>query len=418
MRFCLLGPTHPFRGGIAHYNTMLWRALSRRHEVAFVSMRRQYPDFLFPGTTQHDASRDALRVDDEPRLVPLSPASWKRTARRVIELEPDLAIIPWWHPFFGPCFGSVADRLARAGVPTCFLCHNGKAHESGLLDAWLTRRAFRSVDRFVAHSEQDAAAIRAVRPRADVRVSPHPTYDCFRADESRPPAALRSELGLAERPTLLFFGYVRRYKGLPVLLRAMPKILERHDCQLAVVGEFYHEEEETRALVRELGLESSVRIESRYVPNEEVSAWFGAADAVVLPYRSASQSGIVQIAYGFDKPVVATRVGGLPEVITEGRTGFLADPEDPDSLADAVERYFRSDRSLLAEAIRRGRDRFSWDRMVETLEGVARVEEPLPSETTAPGRKAPAATAPAATLRDVRTTLSGSGPTRVRTPSS
>ncbi len=378
MRFCLLGPAHPFRGGIAHYNTMLWRALSRRHDTSFVSMRRQYPDFLFPGTTQHDASKEAFRVDDEPLLIPTSPPTWKRTADRVIEIAPDLAILPWWHPYFGPAFGSVAKRLTRAGIRTCFLCHNGKAHESGLLDGWLTRYAFRTVDRFVAHSEGDAGAIRQVRPQARIRVSPHPTYDCFRNEDPRPASVERESLGLTDRPTLLFFGYVRRYKGLPVLLRAMPRILERHDCQLAVVGEFYHEEDETRALIRELGLESRVRIEGRYVPNEEVARWFGAADAVVLPYRSASQSGIVQIAFGFDKPVVATRVGGLPEAVTEGRTGFLADPDDPSSLADAIERLFAADASELRKGIRAERDRFSWDRMVETLESLARDEtEPI-----------------------------------------
>ncbi len=392
MRIALVGPTYPFRGGIAHYNTVLYRELSKRHEVFLVSLKRQYPRILFPGRTQRDESRDILAVDNDPILTPLNPLTWRRATERLASLKPDLVVFQWWHPFFGPAFGSVARGLRRRGIRVAFLCHNGRAHERSRIDDLLAGYALRAADAFIAHSNEDASALREAVPDTPITVSPHPSYDCFQ-NASHPigKSEARGRIGVGEDDeVLLFFGYVRRYKGLPVLLEAMPKL--RHGkARLLVVGEFYHGGDEARETVRDLGIADRVTFVDRYVANEEVAPYFVAADAVILPYRSASQSGIVQIAYAFGRPVVATRVGGLPEVVDEGETGFLCEPENPDALASAIDRILDADRASMRGAIERGRDRFSWDRMVEVVEGIA--GEADQTAAASPRTEAPSSTA-------------------------
>lgn len=369
MRICLVGPTYPFRGGIAHYNTVLFRELAKRHETFLVSLRKQYPNWLFPGTTQRDESERPIAVDHHPILTPLGPHTWRTAARHIERLRPDLVVIQWWHPFFAPAFGSLARRLKRRGMRVVVLCHNGRAHEASRLDGILTRYAFSGADAFIAHSEGDRAAILETRRDARVVVSPHPSYSCFRMREEATRSEARATLGLPDRETLLFFGYVREYKGLPLLLEAMASIRDRRNVQLLVVGEFYSGRDEADALVARHGLDDRVLFVDRYVANEEVQGYFECADAVVLPYRSASQSGIVQIAYELTRPVIATRVGGLPEVVEDGGTGFLCDP-NPGSIEAAIERFFASDPEALAQRIRDYRTRFAWDAMVDVIESL------------------------------------------------
>ncbi len=370
MRICLVGPTYPFRGGIAHYNTVLFRELAKRHETFLVSLRKQYPNWLFPGTTQRDESERPLAVDHHPILTPLGPHTWRAAARHVERLRPDVVVIQWWHPFFAPMTGALARRLRKRGMRVVVLCHNGRAHEASRIDGILTRYAFSAADAFIAHSSGDRDAILEMRPDAKVVVSPHPSYACFRMRDAIDRTAARSTLGLPDRETLLFFGYVREYKGLPLLLEAMAAVREKRDAQLVVVGEFYSGREEAEAIVARHALDDRVLFVDRYVANEEVQGYFECADAVVLPYRSASQSGIVQIAYEFLRPVIATRVGGLPEVIEDGTTGFLCDPS-ADSIAAGIERFFASERDALEEQIRGYRARFTWDAMVDVIESIA-----------------------------------------------
>jgi len=379
MRFALIGPAHPFRGGIAHYTALLSRALQERHEVRFVSLRRQYPRLLFPGTTQHDASRDALVVESIPLIVPLRPSSWRKACRTIADFRPDLVLVQWWHPFFAPCFGTIVRRLRRAhGIRTAFVVHNARGHERSFVERTLTRWALRGASHFLAHSQEDRGALEGMCPGATIEVSPHPNYEFFRTGEATlRPAEARARLELPEAPTVLFFGYVRRYKGLPVLVRAMAEVLHERPCRLLVVGEFYHDRRETEALVRELGIGNSVTLVDRYVANEEVGLYFAASDLVALPYRTASQSGVAQIAFAFGKPVVATRVGGLPEVVEDGVTGALVPPDDPHALAAAILHLFREARfEEMARAIESRRERFGWERIVERVEALA--AEPAP----------------------------------------
>jgi len=369
MKICLIGPAYPLRGGVAHFTSSLAIALRKWHDVSLLSYTRLYPSLFFPGTTEFDTSRRRIAADCEPIFDPLSPRSWLRTAQRIRDLSPDLVIVQWWSPIFAIPLGTVM-RLARRDrrLTVLFICHNLRPHEWIPGEGLLPRFAFAAADRFIVHSDEDLRNLLSIRPDARILKLFLPIYEGFGPAIDK--EAARQQLGLTS-PTILFFGLIRRYKGLTHLLRAMPLILKAMRCTLLVVGEFYQGREECLGLIHSLDLSERVRLVDRYVANEEVALYFSAADLVVLPYISATQSAVIPIAYSFDRPVVTTRVGGLPEVVIDGKTGFLVDPADPAALADAVVRYYREGREKdFIEGIRKGRERLSWDRYIEAIEAL------------------------------------------------
>jgi glycosyltransferase involved in cell wall biosynthesis len=372
LKIALVGLTHPFRGGISHYTTLLCRALRTRHDVRFYALYRQYPNLLFPGKTQIDRSKVSLEVAHQACVDSVNPYTWVATAVRIARYRPDVILYSWWHPFFAPAFGTIA-RLARliGGSPSCFLCHNALPHESTRIDRMLLRYAFSSGRVFITHSRQDYADLKALRPRAIVHRNPHPTYEAFAADQVLPTSAAKQQLGLEGKRVLLFFGFVREYKGLDVLLEAMDELDAGQGYHLVIVGEFYEDPQKYRGRLDALRERGQLTLVDRYVPNEEVPLYFSAADIVMVPYLSATQSGVIQIAYAFLKPVVATTVGGIPEVVADGRTGYLVPPGEARPMAGAVRRYFETaDGDALRESIARENDKYSWDRMVETIETI------------------------------------------------
>jgi glycosyltransferase involved in cell wall biosynthesis len=372
LRIALVGLTHPFRGGISHYTTLLCRALQTRHDVRFYALYRQYPSLLFPGKTQIDRSAASIEVPHQACVDSVNPYTWIATGLRIARYRPHVVLYSWWHPFFAPSFGTIA-RVARwfGGVPSCYLCHNALPHESSLVDRMLSRYAFSSGRVFITHSRQDREDLQALLPRAQVHQNPHPTYDTFAAEQVLPTATAKDRLGLEGKRVLLFFGFVREYKGLDILLQAMESLDASEGYHLVIVGEFYEDAQKYRDLLETLRRRGQLTLVDRYVPNEEVPLYFSAADMVMVPYLSATQSGVIQIAYAFGKPVVATTVGGIPEVVEHGRTGYLVPPGESAPIADAVRRYFDdADRDRFEESIRQENDKYSWDRMVETVEKV------------------------------------------------
>ena len=370
MRICVIGPSYPLRGGIAHYTSLLCGALLERgHGVKLISFKRLYPGFLFPGRTQKDTSGAPISCEAEPLIDSMNPLTWLGAGRRASAFQPDLVVAQWWHPFFAPVFAAVAKRCRRVSK-VVFVCHNVVPHESGGPSKLLTRMALRQGDSFIVHSEEDRRGLLGMIPRADVVRSAHPTYAVFNSgawdrDE------WRRRLGVMGN-VILFFGLVRRYKGLMSLIRAMPAVLSKVDATLLIVGEFYDDKSSYLDEIRRLGIEARTVIVDQYVPNEEVGGYFTAADVVVLPYVSATQSGVVQIAFGFRKPVITTSVGGLPEAVSDGETGYVTAPEDPDALAEAIVKYFRESHAEdFARNIDRKMSEFSWDRMVDLVEGFA-----------------------------------------------
>jgi glycosyltransferase involved in cell wall biosynthesis len=344
------------------------RELRKKHDVRFISYKFQYPKLLYPGTTQKDDKSEGIRVENEPIFHSMNPFSLRRIVREIKRDDPDIFLLNWVTFFFAPHIHYLLSRVKPLRTRSLMICHNVKQHEDRPLEGYFTRLAFKHCEGFIVHSEEDKENLMVYRPDADVRKNLHPTYDIFASEYPWERHKAREELSL-DGDVLLFFGVVRPYKGLVHLINAMPEILRRRKVTLLVVGDFWKGDEEYRAQVDRLGIGDSVRLYNQYTPNEEVGKYFAATDLAVLPYESATQSGIVQIAYGFELPCVVTNVGGLPEVIEEGRTGYIVPPKDPDAIGEAVLRFFdERDRVDWGSNIREFRRRFSWDHMIETIE--------------------------------------------------
>lgn len=342
------------------------------HDVQAVTFSRQYPERLFPGKTQFaggEAPPEGVAV--AARLIDtLNPLTWWQAARRLVRKRPDAVVFQYWMPFFAPAYGLIARFLRSRGVRVLAVVHNALPHERHLGDAALGRFFLRACDGFVVMSDAVAEDLRMLR-RADaaVRRIDHPVYARFGAPVPKDEA--RRRLGLpAEAPVLLFFGFVREYKGLHVLLDALPEVAaELPGVRLVVAGEFYDDPAPYRAQIERRGMGDHVIVHDHYIPSEAVPAYFGAADLVVQPYVAATQSGVAQIAFHFERPVVVTDVGGLAEVVPHETAGLVVPPEDPAALASALVRFFREAmQAPLTEGVRRQKRRYHPDRLAEAIE--------------------------------------------------
>lgn len=377
MKIIIVGTAYPLRGGIAHYNALLASHLAKRHDVETITFKRQYPKLFFPGKTQEE-SGDHIDIAPAPQLIDsINPLNWISVARTISHRKPDLLIFKYWLPFFGPCFGTIA-RLVKKNTDAriLFICDNIIPHERRIGDVAFTKYAFKSSDSFIVQSDAVEKDLSAYFPGSCYRKVPHPVYENFGTPIPKDKARLTLEI--AAKKVILFFGYVRAYKGLLILIDAMKKLMDRGyahgDLILLAVGEYYDDESKYRNHVRQLGLESSVRFVSEYVPNDQVAQYFSAADVIILPYLSATQSGITQIAYNFDKPVIATNVGGLAEVVIDDKTGFIVPPNDATALADAIAKFFEHEREReFVENVRIEKKKYSWEKLVATIEELQRL---------------------------------------------
>jgi glycosyltransferase involved in cell wall biosynthesis len=374
MKIVIVGTAYPLRGAMAQLNAILGWHLSKQHTVEVVSFKRQYPKFLFPGKTQIDPSKPLFQLFTTPLIDSINPITWLKAARYIRSRGPDLVIFRYWLPFFAPCF-AIISLLVRRGKRTkvLFICDNVVPHERRFGDAPLTRFAFRFVDYFIVQSKPVESDLKKIIPNANYAFVSHPIYNVFGSALSK--AEARRRLGLADERIILFFGFVRRYKGLHLLLEAMPEIIRQMSLKLLIVGEFYDDEEAYRKEILKLGLGDHVMICSNYIPNEEVALYFSACDVVVLPYISATQSGIVQIAYHFDKPVIVTDVGGLAEVVVDNKTGFIVPPSDQVRLSESIVRFYKEEKEApFIKNVEQEKSKYSWDHMVEAIERLANVE--------------------------------------------
>ncbi|MBU1702029.1 MAG: glycosyltransferase [Candidatus Eisenbacteria bacterium] len=385
MKFVLVGTAYPLRGGIAQFNATLVRTLrARGHEVHVLTFSRQYPNLLFPGKSQKEEgpAPEGLDVGAEIVIDTINPWTWWRAARRIREIKPDVVFYKYWMPFFAPCFGTISRWVRGSGARIVYICDNIIPHERRLLDHSLTRYLVGSGDAFIVMTRSVEDDLRSFRADAPAALVPHPVYEHFgrplpREEALRRLAERGIELAGEDRPLILFFGIIRPYKGLDILLRAMPRIIKETGAGLIVGGEFYAGRKETFELVSELGLQKDVFLVDGYVPNEDVGLYVSASRVVVLPYRSATQSGIVQVAFQLECPVIATDVGGLGEMIRHGETGFLVPPEDPAAVADAVCRYLQEGlETPMRNAVRSEKSRFTWARMAAAVEDLGRGVRP------------------------------------------
>ena len=401
-KWVLIGPVYPYKGGISHYTGLMYRALSKAHDTVMISYKMQYPRLLFK-KEQRDYDNDTFRVENTQFLInTANPFNILATARRIVKLKPGKVIIQWWHPYFAPCYVLLAGMLKKAGIEVIFICHNVFPHERFPLDRQLTRMALKRGNKYVLHAQGEVKELLSIRPDADYRVTVHPTYSAFNF-ENMDILTARKKLGIPENErVMLFFGFVREYKGLKHLINAEAILKDRYNRniqtlerdstdkrkdftevseetsevlpgipKLYIVGDFDGNKNEYLELIDRKGIGDLVTVIDGYVPDKEVEKYFSASNLVVLPYESATQSGIVQIAYGFRKPVIVTNVGGLPEVVDNGVTGDIIEPFDDNALAGAIYRYFAEGRQeAYTQGIIEREYRFSWDRMTELLSGM------------------------------------------------
>lgn len=358
MNIALVGPVYPYRGGIAHYTALFAQHLRQRHSVRLYSFKQQYPRWLFPGRSQHDpGSSPVSALAAHHWLIPWWPPTWAQVQRDWATWQPDVVIIQWWVPFMAAMTASLTHTAHQVQSRVVMLCHNVLPHERAGWDKPLVRWALHGADRLVMHSTRDQAKARQLLPTMPTRVVALPSYGALRSTTHTREQA-QTTLGLTGR-VILFFGFVRPYKGLMDLLNALPSI--DNDIRLLVVGEIWGDAEPYHACVLALGLQARVQFVDRYVTDEEAALYFAAADLAVLPYRSATGSAVLQLAFGLGVPVVATRTGGMDEAVDDGVTGFLVDPGDVAGLANAIRRFFDENRAAdFRAAIQRQAGRFSW----------------------------------------------------------
>lgn len=339
-KIVLVGPAYPYRGGNALFVAHTYEALKTHFDLNIYNYKLLYPSLLFPGTTQFDTSTQQVKRVPNKRLVnSINPFNWFAVAGKLKKENADLVIFDWWHPFFGFCH-SIISCLIRKKYKNkiLFITENVVSHEDNFIDRFLTRFGLRNASKFLTLSGIVEKDVQQYAEGKKVYRSELPIYDCYQQNKKINLQKTKEELGFnKDSIVLLFFGYVRKYKGLDIIIEAFPKILsDIPEARLLIVGEFYDKPAPYLELLKKLGVEDKAKVVNEFVPNEEVAKYYEVSDVVILPYRSATQSGILNVAYGFNKPVIVTDVGGLAEFVEEGKTGFVVKPDSPDAIVEGV----------------------------------------------------------------------------------
>ena len=377
MNVVIIGPAYPLRGGLATYNERLARAFSAAgDEVRIVTFSLQYPDFLFPGQTQFSTEPGPADLAIEVSLNSVNPFSWLKVGRRLRAERPDLVIFRFWLPFMGPALGTVA-RLVRGNGHTrvVAITDNVIPHEKRPGDGPLTRYFLSACDGFVTMSRSVLGDLQRLGfGQKPALYRPHPLYDNFGPIKPKGEALAALQLPKTTR-YLLFFGFIRAYKGLDIMLEAFADArLVSLPIKLIIAGEFYEDSAPYEELIRRYNLEDRIIRATDFIPNEKVADYFCAADLIVQPYKNATQSGVSQIAYHFERPMLVTDVGGLAELIPAGVVGYVVPPM-PAAIADAVVDFYAQQREeAFTAGVREQKKQFSWPVMVAALKEVAEVK--------------------------------------------
>lgn len=372
MKITIIGTAHPYRGGLASYNECLAKALlDAGHEVTIETFILQYPGFLFPGKTQFTTDPAPKNITIRRTVNSINPFNWIKIGRKIKNDKPDLLMCNYWLPFMAPCFGTIS-KIARKNKHTlCIpIVHNIIPHERRTGDTPLSKYFVKHTDAFVVMAESVKNDLHLFTKTKPVALNPHPLYDNF--GEAIDKISAKKYLKLEENyKYILFFGFIRDYKGLDILLKAMPAICKKHpELRLIIAGEYYSDAAPYKKLIASLNLHNQVIERTDFIPNEEVRYYFCASDLVVQPYKDATQSGVTQIAYHFNKPMVVTNVGGLPEMVPHLKTGYVTAPEH-EAIAAAVIDYFnKNDEQYFIQNIAEIKKQYSWQTMVKTIENM------------------------------------------------
>lgn len=365
----IIGPAHPFRGGIALNNDRLAKQFQDEgHTVEIFTFTTQYPKFLFPGKTQYSESTAPADIKISRKVSSINPFNWLKVGKEVRKAKPDILIFRYWLPFMGPCFGTIARKVKKnkhTKIVTVF--DNVIPHEGRPGDRMFTKYFLKPIDSFITMSksvEEDLGTFDSVKPRD---YNPHPLFDNFGAIIQKEDA--KFQLGLDPNFNyILFFGIIREYKGLDLLLDAFKKMnYQELKLKLLVVGEHYSDEEQYSKQIAELGIQNEVIMVNEFIKDEEVGKYFCAADIIAQPYKSATQSGVTQIAYHFEIPILVTNVGGLPEMVPHGKVGYVTS-QSTDEIADSLTDFYKNARESEFKAnLTVEKDKYSWDKMTAKI---------------------------------------------------
>lgn len=367
MKITLIGPTAPFKGGISHFSTSLALELKKNNEVQFISWKRRYPSFLYPGKDQKDPKAKIKIKDAQFILDTLNPFSWIKASLQIRKQKADLVVFQWVSPFMSPVFSTVS-FISKLFTKTQIMaiCHAVRPHEQRKIDPFLTKMFFRFVDRFIVHSKQDLNDLNQLKKNPSAKLSFLPIFKNY--PPGRFDIKLKEGLQLNDQ-VILFFGYVREYKGLINLIKAMPSIIREVDCNLLIVGEFWKNKNEYLILIEKLNLMDRIKIVDEYVPDKKIGDYFAISNVVVIPYISATQSGVVQTSFNFNKPVITTNVGGLSEAVKNDKTGLIVPPNDTKALSDAIIKFFKENKAKkFIHNIKKEKDKFSWKKYIQQIE--------------------------------------------------
>lgn len=368
MKVILIGPAHPSHGGIANFNESLAIAFIKNSiETTIVSYYYQYPRFLFPGETQTVEGKPTYLLKIKPLISSINPFSWLKTARYLSHESPDIVVVQFWLPYLAPALGSILRLFRGRNTKIIGIMHNVFPHEKRFADKLLTRYFINSCHGFICLSKSVLLQLETLTPNPNKLFVPHPIYDIFGDKVSKTEA--RKHLGLSDADkVLLFFGIIRKYKGLELLLRAIATDrVKKLNVKLIVAGEFYEDKRYYFQLAEQLNIKHQIVFTDRFIPNDEVKYYFCAADMVVQPYLSATQSGVTQVAYNFERPMLVTNVGGLSEIVFDRRTGYVTEV-NAEAIAQAIEDFYVNNREdEMAANVLAEQYRFSWHAMVDSL---------------------------------------------------
>lgn len=370
MKITLVGTAYPYRGGLALYNERLMEEFQKQgHDVSINTFSLQYPNFLFPGKTQYAKWDKPNKFSINRTVNSINPINWIRTGLKIKKQRPDILIFKYWLPFFSPCF-SIISKIVKLNKYTrvIVIVDNIIPHEKRPFDNMLTKYFIRHIDGFVAMSQSvydDIAKFNTTKPKI---LSPHPLFDNFGKSIDKKVAMRKLNLK-EDNINFLFFGLIREYKGLDILIEAMAdKRLKKFPIKLLVAGEFYDDSKPYYERVKKLNLGDIISFDPRFIPDEEVKDYFCSTDLVVQPYKTATQSGVTQIGYHFEKPMLVTNVGGLAEIIPNGKVGYVVEP-NPESIADALVEYCIK-RPDFSQGIKEEKKKYSWTRMTQAVEEI------------------------------------------------
>jgi len=365
----IIGPAYPLRGGIANFNAALCNAFLKKNiDSKIISFSLQYPKILFPGKTQLDNGNAPENIEISSDINSINPFNWFKLAKKIVKLNPDYIIVDFWMPFMAPALGTIIRRIKRKkNIKIIAITHNVVAHESKFYDKILTKYFIKSCDGFVAMSKSVLEDIKQFTTNQHLKFIPHPIYDIFGEKVSKDQALDFLKLKKEDKH-ILFFGLIRKYKGLDLLLKAMgTDKIKKLNIKLIVAGEFYDYKLKYEKIIDELKIRDNVILKDTYILNQDVKYYFSVADIVAQPYKTASQSGVTQIAYHFERPMLVTDVGGLSEIVPDNKVGYVTQTT-PESIANAIFDFYENNKEAeFVENVKIEKNRFSWNAMVDGI---------------------------------------------------